>query len=49
MFPYQGDPERSDGDYKNLENILKININKMTKIKQGLEKTVLYEKNGKVC
>ena len=45
----EGDPERSDGDYKNLENILKININKMTKIKQGLEKTVLYEKNGKVC
>mgnify|MGYP003687787011 FL=1 len=44
----EGDPERSDGDYKNLENILKININNMTKIKQGLERTVLYEKNGKI-
>ena len=44
----EGDPERSDGDYKNLENILKININNMTKIKQGLERTVLYEENGKV-
>ena len=43
-----GDPERSDGDYKNLEKILKINVKDMISIKQGLESTVLYEKNGEV-
>ena len=43
-----GDPERSDGDYKNLEKILKISVKDMISIKQGLERTVLYEKNGEV-
>ena len=41
----EGDPERSEGTYNKLKNILSIDIDKFVKLEDGLRATIDYIKN----
>ena len=41
----EGDPEKSGGSYKKLEEMLKINIKNFTSLKDGLADTINYFTN----